>query len=105
MITETLESYAKNENKTDALNEIIDAINKHDNFFMTSTSMPSDIDGTSDQKKLFGCNVTRYIQLLLYRSKTLIEGSICSLNSKCSLSSILSVRAHFETTGCIIFYT
>ncbi len=32
-----------------------------------------------------------------------IEGSICSLNSKCALSSILSVRAHFETTGCIIF--
>ena len=36
--------------------------------------MPSEIDGTSDQKKLFGCNVIRYIQLLLYRSKTLIEG-------------------------------
>lgn len=103
MITEALESYAKNENKLDALNEITDAMKKHDDYFITKTSMPSEIDGTSDQKKLFGCNVTRYIQLLLYRSKTLIEGSICSLNSKCVLSSILSVRAHFETTGCIIF--
>ena len=32
MITETLEGYAKNENKTDALNEIIDAIKEHDDI-------------------------------------------------------------------------
>lgn len=103
MITDNLESYAKSENKSDALSEIIDALKKHEKLFIARTSIPKEIYGTSDQKKLFGCNATRYIQLSLYRSKTLIEGSISALNSNCALSSLLSVRAHFETTGCLIF--
>lgn len=103
MIADNLENYAKSENKADALYEVIDALKKHEEFFIAKTSIPKEIYGTSDQKKLFGCNATRYIQLLLYRSKTLIEGSIFALNSNCALSSLLSVRAHFETTGCLIF--
>ena len=41
--------------------------------------------------------------MLLYRSKSLLEGSIAALNNKSILTCLLSVRAHFETTGSIGF--
>jgi len=103
MLTKNLQIYAKSENKIKELNEIIDGLKKHDDFYFYKTSLPAEFDDVTDPKNLLGYNTLRYLQLLLYRSKTLIEGSVCSLNNNCSLSAILSVRAHFETTGCVIF--
>jgi hypothetical protein len=103
MLSEELQKFSVSLGKNDQIDEIIDSLKKHDNFYIYKTSISKELDGCTDSKKLFGYNALRYIQLLLYRSKTLIEGSVHSLNNNCALSSVLSVRAHYETTGSVIF--
>jgi hypothetical protein len=49
--------------------------------------------------RLIGQNGLNYIQMALFRSKCLLQGSMHSLNNKNALISILSTRAHFEVTG------
>jgi len=55
-------------------------------------------------KRLLGQNGLHYLQLALYRSKALLEGSIASLNSKNALVGILCTRAHFEVTGGLAYF-
>ncbi len=87
--------------KQKRLQEIEESLDEHKKFFIHKTTLCEELDGCQERNKLFGYNAIRLIQLLLYRSKSLIEGSIITLNNKRILSSILSVRAHFETTGSI----
>jgi len=87
----------------ESLKEIETFLGEHDQFYIYKTSLSEELDGCTDKRKLFGYNAIRFIQSLLYRSKSLIEGSINALNNNSSLTSILSVRAHFETTGSSSF--
>lgn len=55
-------------------------------------------------ERLLGQNGLHYIQLALFRSKTLLRGSIESLNNNNALLAILSARAHFEVTGGLAYF-
>lgn len=55
-------------------------------------------------ERLLGQNGLHYIQLALYRSKILLEGSIISANNKNGLSAMLSTRAHYEVTGGLAYF-
>ncbi|MHA1444945.1 MAG: hypothetical protein ACTSR4_09405, partial [Candidatus Hodarchaeales archaeon] len=89
--------------KLDRLKDIETFLEEHEQYYIYKTTLSKELVSCKDPKKLFGYNVIRFIQLLLYRSKSLIEGSIHALNNNSALSSILSVRAHFETTGSIAY--
>lgn len=102
-LSENLVLHAKKLGKLDNLNEILKLLKRHENFFIKKSSLSNTIAGNADPQKLFGHNALRFIQLELFLSKTLIEGSIHALNNNSALTSILSVRAHFETTGCMAF--
>ena len=103
MFSENVVEIAKRLGKLDRLKEIEAFLADHERFYKYKTSLSKDLEGCTDPKKLFGFNAIRFIQLLLHRSKTLIEGSIHGLNNNSALSSILSVRAHFETTGSMAY--
>lgn len=102
-LSENLVHRAKELGKLENLEEILKLLKSHDPFFINKSSLPNNITGNADPMNLLGRNTLRYIQLLLFRSKTLIEGSLHALNKDSALTSILSVRAHFETTGCMAF--
>lgn len=55
-------------------------------------------------KRLLGKNGLHYIQLALYRSRMLLQGSINSINDRNPLSAILSTRAHFEVAGGLAYF-
>lgn len=103
MFSENVVAIAKRLGKIDRLNEIKMFHGEHEQFYIYKTSFSKELMDCTDARKLFGYNAFRFIQLLLYRSKSLIEGSIHALNNNSSLSSIISVRAHFETTGSIAY--
>jgi hypothetical protein len=103
MFSENVIESAKRLGKIDRLNEIEMFLGEHEQFYIYKTSLSEELVDCTEAKKLFGYNAIRFIQLLLYRSKSLIEGSIHALNNNSSLSSIISVRAHFETTGSIAY--
>lgn len=103
MLSKELIKLSQELGKVDKLYEIVNSLKKYDDFYIYKTSLSKTLDGCTDPVELFGYNAIRYIQLLLYRSRSLIEGSIHSLNSKCALSAVLAVRAHYETTGSVIF--
>jgi hypothetical protein len=103
MFSDNVVEIAKRLGKIDRLNEIEMFLGEHEQFYIYKTSLSEKLVDCTDAKILFGYNAIRFIQLLLYRSKSLIEGSIHALNNDSSLSSIVSVRAHFETTGSIAY--
>jgi len=103
MFSENVIAIAKRLGKIDRLNEIEKFLKEHEQFYIYKTSLSEKLVDCTEAKIIFGNNAIRFIQLLLYRSKSLIEGSIHALNNNSSLSSILSVRAHFETTGSMAY--
>jgi|GEM_PF-2763442 hypothetical protein len=103
MFSENVVKISKYLGKMDRLKEIEILLGEHEQFYIYKTSLSKELIDCTEIKKLFGYNAIRFIQLLLYRSKSLIEGSIHALNNNSSLSSIISVRAHFETTGSIAY--
>lgn len=103
MFSENVVEIAERLGKLERLNEIETFLGEHEQFYIYKTSLSKELVDCTNVKKLFGYNAIRFIQLLLYRSKTLIEGSIHALNNNSALSSILSVRAHFETTGSVSY--
>jgi hypothetical protein len=103
MFSENVVEIAKRLGKLDRLKEVETFLGEHEQFYIYKTSLSKELVGCTEAKKLFGYNAIRFIQLLLYRSKSLIEGSIHALNNNSALSSILSVRAHFETTGSMAY--
>jgi hypothetical protein len=76
----------------------VDLVN-HENHFISKTTLSPELVGATNPKILFGYNGLHLCQLLLFRSKSLIEGSIVTLNHHNILSSLTCIRAHFETTG------
>jgi hypothetical protein len=103
MFSDNVVEIAKRLGKLDQLKEIEVFHGEHEQFYIYKTSLSKELGACEEGKKLFGYNAIRFIQLLLYRSKSLREGSIHALNNNSALSSILSVRAHFETTGSIAY--
>lgn len=103
MFSENAVEIAKRLGTIDQLNEIEMLLGEHEQFYIYKTSLSKELVDYTEPKKLFGYNAIRFIQLLLYRSKSLIEGGIHALNNDSALSSIISVRAHFETTGSIAY--
>ena len=101
MFSQEIYRKAEQFKKQNRLQEIEEVLDEHKKHFIFKTTLSKELDGCQDTKKLFGYNAIQFIQLLLYRSKSLIEGSIITLNNNRILSSIISVRAHFETTGSI----
>ncbi|KJS85153.1 MAG: hypothetical protein JM58_09260 [Peptococcaceae bacterium BICA1-8] len=55
-------------------------------------------------ERAMGQNGIHYIQLALFRSRTLFEGSISSMNHKNALVATLSTRAHLEVTGGLGYF-
>ncbi len=103
MFSESIKSTVERIGRGESATEIVQDLKNHDDFYISKTTLSSDLVGCTDPKILFGYNALKFIQLLLYRSKSLIEGSIVSLNNKSILTCLLAVRAHFETTGSIGF--
>jgi hypothetical protein len=103
MFSDEIYQAAKNNDKHHKLDDISKDLEDHNQYYIEKTTLSKELQSCTDVKKLFGYNTIRFIQLLLYRSKSLIEGSIIALNHKRILSSIISVRAHYETTGSISF--
>jgi len=104
MFSSEIIEIAEKSGKSERLKQIEYFIKEHEQFYIYKTDLSEELIGCKEPKKLFGYNAIRFIQLLLYRSKMLMIGSVKSLNSKTLLSSILSVRAHYETTGSIVFF-
>ena len=104
MFSKKVREIAERLGRSDRLKEIEHFIDEHKQFYIYKTSLSEKLIGSKDRKILFGYNAIRFIQLLLHRSKTLMLGSVNSLNNNNVLSSILSVRAHYETTGSIVFF-
>lgn len=102
-LPENLVLHAKEHGRLENLEEILELLKKHNLFFINKSTLSCGNKSNERDIKLFGHNVLRYIQLQLFRSKTLIDGSLLALSKNCALTSILSARAHFETTGCMAF--
>ncbi len=103
MFSESIKNTVKRIGREKTATEIVQDLENHDDFYISKTTLSSELVECTDPKILFGYNALKFIQLLLYRSKALIEGSIVSLNNKSILTCLLAVRAHFETTGSIGF--
>lgn len=103
MFSDNVVEKAKRSRKLDQLKEIEKVLRDHEQFHIYKMTESKELVDCIEAQKLFGYNAIRFIQLLLYRSKSLIEGSIHALNNSSALSSILSVRAHFETTGSLAY--
>lgn len=99
MFSDEIKTSIKRINREKTASEILQDLKDHDDFYISKTTLSQSLVDCTDSKILFGYNALQFIQLLLYRSKTLIEGSIQSLNNKNILTCLLSVRAHFETTA------
>ena len=104
MFSDSIKIAVKRIDREEAASEILQDLENHNNFYISKTTLSQDLVDCTDVKILFGYNALKFIQLLLYRSKTLIEGSIISLNNKRILTCLLAVRAHFETTGSIGYF-
>jgi hypothetical protein len=103
MFSENVVKNAKRLDQINYLNEIEKCINLHEEIYIYKISLSKELENCTEPKKLFGNNAIRFIQLFLHRSKSFIEGSIHALNNNNVLSSLLSVRAHFENTGSMAF--
>ena len=103
MFSDSIIDTAKRIGREEAVAEIIQDLENHDDFYCSKTTLSSELVECTEPEILFGYNALKFIQLLLYRSKALIEGSIIALNNKRILTCLLAVRAHFETTGSIAF--
>ncbi len=104
MFSNDIISLAKETGRKKRLDELNGFVIEHNNYYISKISRPEKILYSSDHKDNFGFNSVWFIQELLYRSKTLLEGSIFAINNKNILTSLLSVRAHFETTGSMAFF-
>jgi len=103
MFSDSINNIIKRIGMEEVAAEIIKDLESHDDFYISKTTLSLKLIECTDPKILFGYNALKFIQLLLYRSKALMEGSIAALNSKSILTCLLAVRAHFETTGGIGF--
>lgn len=104
MFTEEINSIAAQLGLQHFLNEIEADLQSHDKHFIPKTTLSPELEGITDPKILFGNNGILFIQLLLFRSKLLIEGSIITLNQFNITSSLVCIRAHYETTGKMAYY-
>ena len=103
IFTEEIIQIAARLNLKDSLTELLDILHKHKVRYACKTSLSPQLENATDPKVFFGCNCLRYILLLLFRSKSLIEGAIVCLNNKKMLPSLVCVRSHLETTSGIAF--
>lgn len=103
MFSEEIEVMAKRLGRHNDLTKIAEDYLHHNDRFIAKTSLSPKLIDQTDSKILFGYNALRFIQLLLYRSKSLIEGSIILLNNKKMLPSLITIRAHYETTGSLCY--
>jgi hypothetical protein len=104
MFTEEIISIATRLGRIDDLNEIEQDRANHDKHYISKTTLSPELDGSTDPQTLFGYNSLVFCQRLLFRSKSLIEGSIITINNHNILSSLVCVRAHYETTGKLAYF-
>lgn len=104
MFSNDIISLAEEMGRKRSLDELNGIVIEHDNYYISKVSRSEKIIYSSDPKDNFGFNSIWFIQALLHRSQTLLEGSIFAINNKNILTSLLSVRAHFETTGSMAFF-
>ena len=95
MFSEEIKVMAERLGRHNDLTKIAEDYLHHNDRFIAKTSLSPKLIDQTDPKILFGYNALRFIQLLLYRSKSLIEGSILLLNNKKMLPSLISIRAHY----------
>ena len=103
IFTEEIIQIAARLNLKDSLTELLDILHKHKVRYVYKTSLSPQLENATDPKVFFGNNCLRYILLLLFRSKSLIEGAIICLNNKKMLPSLICVRSHLETTSGMAF--
>ena len=94
---------AKKIHRDEDLKTISEDYQAHNSRYISKTSLSPKLVDQTDPKTLYGYNALKFIQCLLYRSKSLIEGSTILLNHKKVLPSLICVRAHFETTGSLAY--
>jgi len=99
MFTEDVEEVLIRAGFEEDINGLSHYLSEYDNRYIRITK-PQE----TKPKRLLGQNGLHYLQLALHRSKTLLEGSISSLNSKNGLVGILCTRAHFEVTGSLAYF-
>jgi hypothetical protein len=104
MFTKEIISIATRLGLLDELKELEKDRANHDKHFIAKTTLSPELDGATDHKILFGYNGLVFSQQLLFRSKSLIEGSIVTLNHHNILSLLVCVRAHYETTGKMAYF-
>ena len=102
--TEEVVSIATRLGRISDLKELEADVAKHDEYFIAKTTLSEELDGITDPKILFGYNGLHFSQLLLFRSRSLIEGSITNINCHNILSSLACARSHYETTGKASFF-
>ncbi|MGO9019647.1 MAG: hypothetical protein ACLQVJ_14995 [Syntrophobacteraceae bacterium] len=103
MFTEEIIAIAKQLGRLGDLHELEQDLANHKSRHIYKTSLSPELDGVTDPKVLFGYNCLRFIQLLLFRSRSLIEGNIDALSNYNMLCSLTCVMAHFETTGSMAY--
>lgn len=103
MFSEEIKVNAERLGRDSGLTEIAENYLHHNDRFIAKTSLSPILIDQTDPEIIIGYNALRFIQLLLYRSKSLIEGSIILLNNKKMLPSLITVRAHCETTGSLCY--
>lgn len=105
MFSDEIVSIATQQQLLSCLNNIEEHLVNHDKHFISKITLSSRLDSSSsvDPKILFGQNGIWLCQALLYRSKSLIEGSIICLNQHNILSAVMCIRSHYETTGKIAY--
>lgn len=103
MFTKEINELAEKLNRSEDLNELEEDYLRHNGRYIYKTSLSEKLINQTEPKVLFGYNSLKLIQHLLFRSKSLIEGSVILLNHKRMLPALINVRAHFETTGSIAY--
>lgn len=78
------------------LNRSVELLRKHDDYFIDQTIYIKKPDDS-----MVGMRSFHLLQSSLFRSKILMRGFFCSLNTNNPLSSSLNARAHLETTALV----
>lgn len=102
--TDEIVSVAARLGRLDDLKDLEADVATHDKYFIAKTTLSEELDGVTDPKILFGNNGLHFTQQLLFRSRSLVEGSITNINNHNILSSLACTRAHYETTGKASFF-
>lgn len=89
----------KFEDFREEMNKIEGYINEYEKRYVKKTKPQR-----QRPNNLLGHNGFYYIQEILFRSNSLFEGFITSINTENTLMAFLSTRAHFEVTGAISFF-